>query len=153
MPRDKRSVVLDTEHTALQVGETGDCNILLTAFGGHCFYCIKSVTGQQHGDNFFDREIDGVVLPRRFTNLTNQLKVVGRGPNVGKPCSKFHRKKHARPRHLPNTVKIGDVVICPEQDPGILMSPLWPEIEFFIEESVPICVIPREMIGHVRSST
>jgi len=142
-----------SEQIAEQVGEFGGHTIRPIAFGGHCLYCIKSVTGEQVGENFFDRALDGIALPQKFANLQNQLKVLAKGPNVGKPCSKFHQRKFKRARWLDDQVQIGDIILCPEQDPGIRMSALWPEIEFFIEESVPQVIIPKELVQNVRSST
>ncbi len=150
------SILTETGHTA---------KFAPIAFGGHCFYVRRVVKGKQVGECFFDREINGIIMPQQayihdrdkdgnpvFTTIrnlwdrTNIAEVIGKGHNVGKPCSQAHMHKFKRARWIDDNVKVGDLLLFPmEHLLGIKASP-YAEYERFVEESVPLAIVPEELV-------
>jgi hypothetical protein len=120
----------------------GKHKVLPLHFGGHSLLCRQCAQGDRFGDTL-DRAMNGVVLPPQYADRTNWLEVIGKGPNVGKPCTIKHMHKFKRARHLTDQAQVGDLVMCPntaEGCDGIRVSPFAHYI-YFIEESVPLAMI------------
>lgn len=133
------------EHVAVGVGVLGNATIRPMAFGGHCFYVRKCMTGDAvEGGDPQDRMVDGIFLPQQAADRSLAVEVLALGPRVGRPCSDAHMKLHQRDRVVGGDVKVGDMLVCPNMHPtGIKRSPLC-EYEFFIEETVPLYAIERD---------
>ena len=119
----------------------GGHKVLPLHFGGHALLCRQCAQGDKFGDTL-DRELNGVVLPPQYADRTNWLHVIGKGPNVGKPCGKKHMVRFKRARHLSDNVQVGDLIMCPntaQGADGIRVSPFAHYI-YFIEESVPLAI-------------
>ena len=111
------------------------------AYGGHALYVRKCMTGEQVGEDFWDRHLDGIILTQQRADYSLTVEVVAIGPRVGKPCTKEHYKHHERRcRCMSDVYKVGDMLLCPNDHPtGIQVSPL-NSFEYFIEETVPIAI-------------
>jgi hypothetical protein len=144
MGRNERSGI-----AAVGVGEAGQYTIMPTAFGGHAYYVRKCVTGAQvTGGDFWRRHLDGIELPDAMVERSLMVEVVGIGPRVGEWCNKAHQIKFGRIRRMAEVAAVGDVLLCPDDNPGIKRSPL-ADWEFFIEESVPLAIVPVELLAKV----
>lgn len=131
------------------IGETGTLAMLPLGFGGHAYYVRKCVTGGQvAGADFWRRHLGGIELPESVAERSLLVEVVGIGPRVGQPCSKEHATRFRRARCFDGHAAVGDVLLCPDEDPGIKRSPL-ADWEFFIEESVPLAIVPAELMAKV----
>lgn len=126
------------DNIAREVGRTGEYDLTPMAFGGHCYYVRKSVSGKLAGDDpLSDRQKDGIFLPETVADRSYTVHILAKGPRVGKPCDEFHAKKFDRDLCLPDEIQVGDMVVCPNMHLGIVRSPVC-AFEFFIEESVPL---------------
>jgi len=111
-------------------------------WGGHCYLCSKCVQGDQIDENFWNRELDGIVLPERVIENSLTVEVLSMGPSVGIPCSRVHMERFKRARWLEPCVEVGDLLLCPNR------SPVGDGLERFldirhwyvIEESIPIAI-------------
>jgi len=131
---------MSSENWAEDCGELANRKIMPTAFGGHCFYVRKCITGDQSG-TFWERKIGEIEIPDTVANRSNTVEVLAIGPRVAKPCTKAHCRKYERMTRLPDQVKVGDMLLCPSTtDIRFLRSPLGNE-EFFIEESIPLAIL------------
>ena len=135
------STTVDTSQVAAGVGALGDRTIRPLAFGGHCFYVRKCVTGQPLSADFWDRHEGGIALPQSAIEQCNRAEVLAIGPNVGRSCSKSHAKQHRRARCAfdMRQVEVGDVVWLPDEHPGMRWRDL-ADFEGFVEESVPFAI-------------
>ena len=119
------------------------------AFGGHCYYVTKLTTGEPikgESQDFWRRQIGGVELPETAVDKSVFVEVTHVGPQVGKPCSKLHMDRFKRVKCLNDIARVGDVLLCPNENPGIKRSPL-DKTEFFIEESVPLAIVTGAEAG------
>ena len=139
---------------AVDAGEFANRTFRPVAFGGHCYYVRRCVIGEQAGDDFRDRMLDGILIPQTVCNKKggftiqkdlwdrcNIAEVVAKGPRIGLPCSKAHMHKFKRARHIPDVVEVGDLLLFANENfnPGIVESP-FAEFEKFVEESVPLAI-------------
>ena len=130
-----------SDNVAVGAGKLGNRNLRPLYYGGHCFLVRKCFTGEQVGEDFFDRQLGGIILPQQTADRSLVVEVLAKGSMVGKRCSKEHKKFHNRPRCLSDDVKVGDMLLCPNMDATrIQRSPL-AEFEIFIEESLPLAII------------
>jgi len=133
-----------TEHTDQTwtriAGTLGNVALSPLFFGGHSFYVAKCVQGDSVNGEFWRRELEGIELPETYSDTQLCVTVLAKGPRVGKPCSKEHAKRHERPICLADAVNVGDTLLCLNRSLGIKRSPIC-DYEFFIEESVPLCVL------------
>lgn len=151
--------LLDNTDATECAGVLGDVRLRPLYFEGHCFYVAKQERGTPIDGDPNRREIDGIEIPQCFRlktedkttgeeswsqevdlqGRTGWVKVLAKGPNVGKPCSKHHAKLHNRPRCLDDDVDVGDRLFCPPftQSVGIQKSPIC-DYEYFIEEYIPL---------------
>lgn len=146
-------------------GVLGDVRLYPLMFGGHCFYVAKQLRGTAIDGDPNRREVGGIELPQcyRLKTVTKTgeelwspeadvqgrtcyVKVLAKGPNVGKLCDKHHAKLYRRPRWLADRIVVGDLLLCPNTtDIGIRQSPIC-DYEYFIEEYIPFLkVISRNM--------
>ena len=131
---------------AKNVGETGDLNVLPLAYGGHSYYVRKCKTPEM---------ADGIAMPDSVRERSYWVEVVGKGPNVGRPCNKSHRKEFRTKlsvggRHrtgagylakcIADVADVGDLLLCPNEDRRIKRTP-WCVYEYFIEESCPLAIV------------
>ena len=127
--------------------------ILPMAFAGHALYCRKCIRAES---------LNGIILPDRVRENVDKtfawMEVLGVGPKVGKPCSKIHQHSFRRARCLNESIRVGDVILCPNRSPvgqGILASVLegeggskgvmFDQQEWFIEESIPVVIYRKEL--------
>ena len=140
-------------HTARNVGQYGNATIEPTAYGGHCLYVRKCMTGDAVGDDPYERAVEGIVLPEQSVDQTCWVEVLAVGRNVGKPVSKAyalrwrsaivkqHGLKRARRSYsLPKDI-IGAraFILLPADhyDERVTRSPL-SDHERFVEETLPL---------------
>lgn len=104
------------------------------AYGGHCYYVrkCKRYDTDEHGHPI----VKGVYLPDYHNEWTSQVEVLAIGPAIGKLRDKKHREKYGGPAYVASDVKVGDILMCPNEHAGIKASPLGNE-EYFIEEFTP----------------
>ena len=133
------------EQWTQDAGETGDERLRPTAFGGHCFYVRKCVTGREIAGNFARREVGGIELPQRSADYSEFAVVLAKGANVGKKCTKEHAKTFKRHRRLYDAVRVGDMLRLPPDHSGIRRRDAavggechW---EAWVEESVPLGIV------------
>ena len=140
-------------HKARNVGQYGNATIEPTAFGGHCLYVRKCMTGDIAGDDPYERHVDGIVLPEQLVDQTCFVEVLAVGRNVGKPVSAEHARrwrselvrkyglKRARRSYAlpPNIIGARAFIWLPEgsYDQRCQRSPL-SDHERFIEETLPL---------------
>ncbi|MFZ4396802.1 MAG: hypothetical protein ACOYOU_14400 [Kiritimatiellia bacterium] len=148
-----------TTQSAAQIatgcGVLGDTNLTPLAYGGHAYYVRKCVIGEQAGKDFWVRQLNGIVLPDRVAMngglvdfMENPeaaliVEIIGRGPNVGRRCSKKHADLYKRARWFSEGASVGDYLLVPAENPGNKRSPLCDD-EYFVEESVPLAIYPNE---------
>jgi len=135
----------------------GGAKLMPMAFAGHAFYCRKCVVGEATDGKFHIRNLDGIVLPETVGDASQFVEILAVGPKVGKPCSEKHARhlragwvrkygvKQARRSNLARSQElIGMLAYIPvNDDPCILRSFISPD-EFFIEESLPAYLMPKE---------
>ena len=136
------------QQNAYNVGKLGDQTLMPLAFGGHALFCQKCVTGDQTGEDFWERETGGIALPDSYIDTSLFVRVVGIGPRVGQPCTKAHKRKYDRARYFGNPYQMGQILLCPDTNLGIkrmsVACPGWCDYEFQIEESVPLVIYTPE---------
>jgi hypothetical protein len=137
---------MNSENVAVDVGEWGGKNFQPLYFGGHAAYVRKCLPGQQWGDDVMTRHIGGIILPdqssrtHEFLNRadrTNWVEILALGPKVGTRASKKHAKLFERARWFGDDLKVGMIAHVKKEDGlGIQISPLNPDAEYIIEESL-----------------
>ena len=135
-----------------EVGELANMRILPLAFSGHAYYVRKCKPPEKE---------KGIVIPKtaHMSESNNWAEVLGKGPKVGRPCSRHHLSKyrcvvgrelraghpdkHYLARCISDVAEVGDLLLVPNEDRRIKRSPLC-DWEFFIEESLPYLIWPQE---------
>jgi len=134
----------------------GGVKLMPMAFAGHAFYCRKCTVGEATNGIFHVRNLGGVILPDDIGDTSLFVEILAVGPKVGKPCSPKHARhlraewnekygvEHARRSNLARDGMVGMLAYIPvNDDPRIKQSVISPD-EFFIEESLPAYLIPKE---------
>ena len=134
----------------------GGVKLMPMAFAGHAFYCRKCVVGEATGDQFHIRNLDGIVLPEVIGDASLFVEILAVGPNIGQPCSPKHARhlraewkekygvEYARRSNLARDGMVGMLAYIPvNDDPRIKQSAISPD-EYFIEESLPAYLIPKD---------
>ena len=134
----------------------GGVKLMPMAFAGHAFYVRKCNVGEAIGDNFTSRHIGGIILRDEVSDSSQFVEILAVGPNVGQPCSEKHAKhlrveweekygvKMAMRSNLGRDGMVGMLAYIPvNDDPRIKQSAISPD-EFFIEESLPAYLIPKD---------
>jgi len=89
-------------------------------------------------------------LAKNFADhLFSWVTLIGKGPKVGKLATGEYGKLRFRrgyAKHIPDEMKLGDMLLIPIQPWRFMHSPYWPEdgIEFFVDETVPLCIYRKE---------
>jgi len=109
-------------------------------YGGHCYYVRQCINGKiDKIDKDGHPIVGGIYLPDRHKDLTSVVEVLVVGPRISQIRDKKHREKYGGGKWIASEVKIGDLLMCPNEHPGIRVSPLSPH-EFFVEENTPYYV-------------
>lgn len=118
------------------------------AFGGHCLYCRKLKMGEPDAERHLRRFGDLVVPARSLDNAAEfkfvVMEIRAKGPNVGKPCTKEHAKRHKRCRCMSDCYNVGDMILMPYYSPEGGKDSPFADDEYFVEESVPLAVLAPE---------
>jgi len=132
----------------------GGVRLMPAAYAGHSLYVRKGRSGDAVDGQEHIRALDGIVLPEKIADRSQWVEVLALGPNVGGRCSKVHARqyrlawveKHGMQSARVATSReslVGALVYIPvNDDPRIKQSPMSPD-EFFIEESLPLVIMPK----------
>lgn len=93
-----------------------------------------------------------LVMPEWVKNFAEKpyawVELIAKGPKVGTLAQGDYaktRKHRGYARHIPDEMQLGDLIMIPNQPWRMMHSPFAPHgIEFFIDETVPLCVYRPE---------
>jgi len=130
------------------VGINGNLNLRPIAYNGHCLYARVCLFGEADGPEWFQRKVGLISLPQTakdgstLADRTDWAEVLAVGENVGKPCLKSHQHKFKRARCLAPIYKPGQRILLPKVvGAGMNRSTANWRNEYFVEESMPLCVV------------
>ena len=118
------------------------------AFGGHCYWVRKCMTGRQVGNDKFDRMVGLLFVTQGWAERSLIVEVLAIGPRVGKPCAKRHMHYYKRAKYLEPQVEVGDLLLCPDDNhPGIKVVP-GIDCDYLIEEGLPLAIYKGDEDGN-----
>jgi hypothetical protein len=133
----------------------GGVSIMPMAYSGHALYVRKCRPGDAVDGKEHLRALDGIVLPDAAGDRSQWVEVLAVGPNVGKRCTKEHARRlrgawieqsglqDARRSNIPQDIVGHLAYIAVNDDPRIKGSFMSVD-EAFIEESLPVALLPQQ---------
>ena len=133
----------------------GGVKFMPMAYAGHCIYARKCRPGDEVDGNAHVRALDGIVLPDAAGDRSQWLEVLAVGPNVGAQCTEEHARRlrslwidksglrAAQRSNIPQDIVGHLTYMAVNDDPRIKQAPMSPD-EFFIEESLPLAILPAQ---------